>query len=126
MSATLFISNGVESMLWGGLMNSSAFLDAVLTFNLLSLFFFNKKFIEMKFLPHRPQLVKGTMKLFSVDQQRNQALEGHAATFATLRVCISIYIMHYVLYFLILKSIFFISSGAYIYLLPFWVHLSRY
>ncbi|KAF9598323.1 hypothetical protein IFM89_026612 [Coptis chinensis] len=30
----------------------------------------------------RPQLVKGNMQLFSVDQQRSQALEAHAASFA--------------------------------------------
>ncbi|KHN42022.1 Clathrin heavy chain 1 [Glycine soja] len=34
----------------------------------------------------RPQLVKGNMQLFSVDQQRSQALEAHAASFATFRV----------------------------------------
>ncbi|CAL0315619.1 unnamed protein product [Lupinus luteus] len=34
----------------------------------------------------RPQLVKGSMQLFSVDQQRSQALEAHAASFATFRV----------------------------------------
>ncbi|XP_022887146.1 clathrin heavy chain 1-like [Olea europaea var. sylvestris] len=36
--------------------------------------------------PERPQLVKGNMQLFSVDQQRSQALEGHAASFASFRV----------------------------------------
>ncbi|KAK4489286.1 hypothetical protein RD792_005086 [Penstemon davidsonii] len=36
---------------------------------------------EMKFLLQRPQLVKGNMQLFSVDQQRSQALEAHAASF---------------------------------------------
>ncbi|OIW04377.1 hypothetical protein TanjilG_32569 [Lupinus angustifolius] len=36
--------------------------------------------------PERPQLVKGSMQLFSVDQQRSQALEAHAASFATFRV----------------------------------------
>ncbi|KAF5751355.1 Clathrin heavy chain 1 [Tripterygium wilfordii] len=36
--------------------------------------------------PERPQLVKGNMQLFSVDQQRSQALEAHAATFATFKV----------------------------------------
>ncbi|CAI9767563.1 unnamed protein product [Fraxinus pennsylvanica] len=36
--------------------------------------------------PERPQLVKGNMQLFSVDQQRSQALEAHAASFASLRV----------------------------------------
>ncbi|KAG4966379.1 hypothetical protein JHK82_040561 [Glycine max] len=34
----------------------------------------------------RPQLVKGNMQLFSVDQQRSQALEAHAASFASFRV----------------------------------------
>lgn len=34
----------------------------------------------------RPQLVKGSMQLFSVDQQRSQALEAHAASFASFRV----------------------------------------
>ncbi|KAL2541769.1 Clathrin heavy chain 1 [Abeliophyllum distichum] len=37
-------------------------------------------------LPERPQLVKGNMQLFSVDQQRSQALEAHAASFASFRV----------------------------------------
>ncbi|MCD7452853.1 Clathrin heavy chain, partial [Datura stramonium] len=36
--------------------------------------------------PERPQLVKGNMQLFSVDQQRSQALEAHAASFASIRV----------------------------------------
>ncbi|XP_073124837.1 clathrin heavy chain 1 isoform X2 [Henckelia pumila] len=36
--------------------------------------------------PERPQLVKGNMQLFSVDQQRSQALEAHAASFASFRV----------------------------------------
>ncbi|VAI04336.1 unnamed protein product [Triticum turgidum subsp. durum] len=36
--------------------------------------------------PERPQLVKGNMQLFSVDQQRSQALEAHAASFATFKV----------------------------------------
>nr|CAD1822052.1 unnamed protein product [Ananas comosus var. bracteatus] len=36
--------------------------------------------------PERPQLVKGSMQLFSVDQQRSQALEAHAASFATFKV----------------------------------------
>lgn len=34
----------------------------------------------------RPQLVKGNMQLFSVDQQRSQALEAHAAAFAQFKV----------------------------------------
>ncbi|KAJ8446184.1 hypothetical protein Cgig2_015955 [Carnegiea gigantea] len=37
-------------------------------------------------LPERPQLVKGNMQLFSVDQQRSQALEAHAASFAQFKV----------------------------------------
>lgn len=37
-------------------------------------------------LSQRPQLVKGNMQLFSVDQQRSQALEAHAASFATFKV----------------------------------------
>ncbi|XP_058106687.1 clathrin heavy chain 1-like [Magnolia sinica] len=36
--------------------------------------------------PERPQLVKGNMQLFSVYQQRSQALEAHAAAFATFKV----------------------------------------
>ncbi|KAL2558245.1 Clathrin heavy chain 1 [Forsythia ovata] len=36
--------------------------------------------------PEKPQLVKGNMQLFSVDQQRSQALEAHAASFASFRV----------------------------------------
>ncbi|KAM7270794.1 hypothetical protein ACFE04_030008 [Oxalis oulophora] len=36
--------------------------------------------------PERPQLVKGNMQLFSVEQQRSQALEAHAASFAQLKV----------------------------------------
>ncbi|EIE26635.1 clathrin heavy chain [Coccomyxa subellipsoidea C-169] len=35
--------------------------------------------------PERPQLVKGFMQLFSVDQKRSQALEAHAAAFSTLK-----------------------------------------
>ncbi|KMZ59834.1 putative Clathrin heavy chain [Zostera marina] len=34
----------------------------------------------------RPQLVKGNMQLFSVDQQRSQAIEAHAASFASFKV----------------------------------------
>ena len=34
----------------------------------------------------RPQLVKGFMQLFSVEQKRSQALEAHAAAFSTLKV----------------------------------------
>ncbi|CAN6483932.1 unnamed protein product [Victoria cruziana] len=36
--------------------------------------------------PERPQLVKGNMQLFSVDQQRSQALESHAAAFANVKL----------------------------------------
>ncbi|KAK4579547.1 hypothetical protein RGQ29_029281 [Quercus rubra] len=35
--------------------------------------------------PERPQLVKGNMQLFSIDQQRSQALEAHAASFAQFK-----------------------------------------
>ncbi|KAM7271511.1 hypothetical protein ACFE04_030725 [Oxalis oulophora] len=38
--------------------------------------------------PERPQLVKGNMQLFSVEQQRSQALEAHAASFAQLKDCV--------------------------------------
>ena len=34
--------------------------------------------------PERPQLVKGAMQLYSVEQGRSQALEAHAAAFTTL------------------------------------------
>ena len=34
----------------------------------------------------RPQLVKGNMQLYSVEQNRSQALEAHAASFATFKV----------------------------------------
>lgn len=34
----------------------------------------------------RPALVKGNMQLYSVEQQRSQALEAHAAVFGTLKV----------------------------------------
>ena len=36
--------------------------------------------------PSRPQLVKGNMQLYSAAQQRSQALEAHAAAFATHHV----------------------------------------
>jgi len=36
--------------------------------------------------PERAQLVKGNMQLYSVEQKRSQALEAHAASFATLTV----------------------------------------
>ncbi len=34
----------------------------------------------------RPQLVKGFMQLYSVEQKRSQALEAHAAAFSTIKV----------------------------------------
>ncbi|PQQ14022.1 Armadillo-type fold [Prunus yedoensis var. nudiflora] len=40
----------------------------------------NSKILALKGM--RPQLVKGNLQLFSVDQQRSQALEAHAASFA--------------------------------------------
>jgi clathrin heavy chain len=36
--------------------------------------------------PERPQLVKGFMQLYSVEQSRSQALEAHAAAFAMLQL----------------------------------------
>ena len=36
--------------------------------------------------PSRPQLVKGNMQLYSVAQQRSQALEAHAAAFSTHQI----------------------------------------
>ncbi|KAJ4893151.1 Clathrin heavy chain 1 [Raphanus sativus] len=36
--------------------------------------------------PERPQLVKGNMHLFSVDQQQSQVLDAHAASFAQFKV----------------------------------------
>lgn len=45
---------------------------------------FNSTYAE--FWLQRPQLVKGHMQLFSVEQQRSQALEAHAASFATFKV----------------------------------------
>ncbi|KAJ8438732.1 hypothetical protein Cgig2_013778 [Carnegiea gigantea] len=36
--------------------------------------------------PERPQLVKGNMQLYSVDQKRSQSLEAHAASFASFKV----------------------------------------
>uniref|UniRef100_M4ELN0 Clathrin heavy chain n=1 Tax=Brassica campestris TaxID=3711 RepID=M4ELN0_BRACM len=36
--------------------------------------------------PERPQLVKGNMQLFSVDQQQTQSLDAHAASFAQFKV----------------------------------------
>jgi len=35
--------------------------------------------------PERPQLVKGFMQLYSIEQSRSQALEAHAAVFSTLK-----------------------------------------
>lgn len=35
--------------------------------------------------PERPALAKGFMQLFSVDQQKSQPLEAHAAAFATIK-----------------------------------------
>ncbi|KAK9810517.1 hypothetical protein WJX72_012055 [[Myrmecia] bisecta] len=35
--------------------------------------------------PERPQLVKGFMQLYSVEQKRSQALEAHAVAFSTLK-----------------------------------------
>lgn len=49
--------------------------------NLLKLLIFG-----VMFFCQRPQLVKGNMQLFAVDQQRSQALEAHAASFASFRV----------------------------------------
>ncbi|XP_062112195.1 clathrin heavy chain 1-like isoform X2 [Humulus lupulus] len=37
--------------------------------------------------PERQNLVKGNMQLFSVEQQRSQALEAHAAAFAQFKLC---------------------------------------
>ena len=37
-------------------------------------------------LLQRPQLVKGNMQLYSVEQQKSQALESHAAAFASVKV----------------------------------------
>ena len=36
--------------------------------------------------PERPQLAKGFMQLYSVEQQRSQALEAHAAAFSRVKV----------------------------------------
>ena len=38
----------------------------------------------------RPQLVKGFMQLYSVDQKRSQALEAHAAAFSTIKVTVPV------------------------------------
>ncbi|KAL6838211.1 hypothetical protein ACP4OV_031973 [Aristida adscensionis] len=43
--------------------------------------------LELHLVPQsRPQLLKGNMQLFSVDQQSSQAHEAHAASFATFKV----------------------------------------
>lgn len=63
----------------------------------------------------RPQLVKGNMQLFSVDQQRSQALEAHAASFASYKV--SCHLEKFVL-----------SSGHYAGLqleLDYWLHILK-
>jgi len=39
-------------------------------------------------LRRRPQLVKGFMQLYSVEQKRSQALEAHAAAFSTIKVAL--------------------------------------
>ncbi len=36
--------------------------------------------------PHRPQLAKGFMQLYSFEQAKSQALEAHAAAFASIKV----------------------------------------
>ena len=43
--------------------------------------------------------MKGNMQLFSVDQQRSQALEAHAASFATFKVPVSYPVVIMVFYF---------------------------
>jgi len=53
----------------------------------------------------RPQLVKGNMQLFSVDQQRSQALEAHAASFATFKVPFQFFAMLIALYSCFIFSI---------------------
>lgn len=35
----------------------------------------------------RPQLARGLMQLFSVEQQKSQPLEAHAAAFSSVKVC---------------------------------------
>ena len=37
--------------------------------------------------------MKGNMQLFSVDQQRSQALEAHAASFATIKVLFNFFVL---------------------------------
>jgi hypothetical protein len=46
----------------------------------------------------RPQLVKGNMQLFSVDQQRSQALEAHAASYATFKVPLQLFLFVLVIF----------------------------
>jgi clathrin heavy chain len=36
--------------------------------------------------PERPQLAKGVMQLYSIEQQKSQPLEAHAAAFSTVKV----------------------------------------
>lgn len=36
--------------------------------------------------------MKGNMQLFSVEQQRSQALEAHAASFAQFKVCLFVHV----------------------------------
>lgn len=52
----------------------------------------------------KPQLVKGNMQLFSVEQQRSQALEAHAAAFASFKVCAFSWIMFFYSMFQELKN----------------------
>ncbi len=42
---------------------------------------------DLCFVIHSPQLAKGNMQLYSVEQKRSQALEAHAAAFASVKVC---------------------------------------
>jgi clathrin heavy chain len=50
--------------------------------------------------------VKGNMQLFSVDQQRSQALEAHAASFATFKVPFQLLMMLILPYILVLFLVF--------------------
>jgi clathrin heavy chain len=36
--------------------------------------------------PERPALTKGVMQLYSIEQQKSQPLESHAAAFSTVKV----------------------------------------
>ena len=38
------------------------------------------------FCNRRPQLARGLMQLFSIEQQKSQPLEAHAAAFSTVKV----------------------------------------